>query len=156
MDLTRLRALLRRHRRIALDTSVFIYQLEGNPRYSPLTAPLFAWLEGGSRSGVTSTITLAEILVHPYRKFGDRGTDELFATLTTFPNLSWVAPDIPISDQAARIRATHRLRLPDAIHAATALLAGATALVTNDPVFRRVPDLDILVLDDLFRDVPKT
>jgi hypothetical protein len=45
LGLTRLRAFLRRHRRIALDTSVFIYQLENHPRYAVLTDPIFEWLE---------------------------------------------------------------------------------------------------------------
>ena len=43
--MTRLRAYLRRHRRIGLDTSLFIYQLEGNARYLVLTDPVFAWIE---------------------------------------------------------------------------------------------------------------
>ena len=36
---------LRRHQRIALDTSVFIYQLEANLKYLPLTDHIFSWLE---------------------------------------------------------------------------------------------------------------
>jgi len=39
-----LRAFLRRHRRIALDTSVFIYQLEANARYLALTDHIFTWI----------------------------------------------------------------------------------------------------------------
>jgi predicted nucleic acid-binding protein len=37
-----------------------------------------------------------------------------------------------ISARAARIRADHGLRTPDAIHAATALNSGAAGMVTND------------------------
>ena len=66
MDLTRLRAFLRHHRRIAVDTSVFIYQLEANPRYVGLTDPIFTWLERPDHSAVTSTITMTELLVQPY------------------------------------------------------------------------------------------
>jgi len=51
--------------------------------------------------------------------------------------------------RAAQIRADHNLRTPDAIHAATALAAGVTGFITNDPVFRRIESLEVLVLDDL-------
>ncbi|HTC33476.1 MAG TPA: hypothetical protein VK724_08895 [Bryobacteraceae bacterium] len=51
---------LRRHRRIALDTSVFIYQLEANPRYLGLTDPVFAWLEQPEHTAVTSAVTMME------------------------------------------------------------------------------------------------
>ncbi|MFN0021904.1 MAG: PIN domain-containing protein [Pirellulaceae bacterium] len=38
---------------------------------------------------------------------------------------------------------------PDAIHAATAILAGATLLVTNDYNLRQVTELSVAVLNDL-------
>lgn len=49
---------------------------------------------------------------------------------------------------AARVRAIHRLRTPDALQAATAIEARVTAMLTTDPIFKRVPDFDTLVLDD--------
>jgi len=146
--LTALRAFLRRHRRIALDTSVFIYQLEANPPYLGLTDPVFAWLERPEHTGVTSTITMTELLVPTYRGGGEQA-DEFYALLTTYPNLDWIAPGLEIADSAARIRAAHRLRTPDALQAATAVYARATGLITNDPVFQRVEGLETLVLDGL-------
>jgi predicted nucleic acid-binding protein len=156
--LTRLRAFLRHHRRIALDTSVFIYQLEANPRYVGLTDHIFAWLERArlgqpDHGAITSTITLTELLVQPYRDSGadpsQQRVNEIYALLATVPNLHWVAADLEIADAAARIRAAHRLRTPDALQAATAVRAGVTGLITNDPVFERVPDFETLLLDHL-------
>jgi len=149
LGLTRLRAFLRRHRRIALDTSVFIYQLENHPRYAVLADPIFEWLERPDHRAVTSTITMTELLVQPYRESGAPRVDEFYALLARYPNLDWIAPDLEVADLAARIRAEHRLRTPDALQAATALRAQATALVTNDPVFERVEAFETLVLDRL-------
>ena len=143
----RLRSFLGRHQRIALDTSVFIYQLEANNRYSNLTDEVFAWLERASHAAVTSTITMTELLVQPYRMADDRQVDEFYALLSTFPNLDWVAPSLLIADTAARIRATHRLRTPDALQAATAIHSDTTGLITNDSVFERVKDFETLVLE---------
>ena len=149
MDLTRLRAFLRHHRRVALDTSVFIYQLEANPRYVGLTDPIFTWMERPDHAAVTSTITMTELLVQPYRSFGEQRAGEFYALLATYPNLAWIAPNLEVADIAARIRAAHRLRTPDALQAATAVHAQATALVTNDPVFARIDAFETLVLDQL-------
>ena len=145
--MTVLREFLRRHRRIALDTSVFIYQLEANPRYLGLTDPVFAWLERPGHAAVTSTITMTELLVPAYRSGAEQQVNDFYGLLTIYPNLDWIAPSLEIADIAARIRAAHRLRTPDALQAATAMHAQATGLITNDPVFERVEGLEALVLD---------
>ena len=149
MGLEELRAFLRRHRRIALDTSVFIYQLEANPRYVPLTDHIFTWLERPGSEAVTSTITMTELLVEPYRNSDEQQVDEFYGLLSTYPNLRWIAPDLEIADTAARLRALHRLRTPNALQAATAAFAGVEALITNDAVFKRVQMFETMILDQL-------
>ena len=149
MGLKHLRAFLRRHRLIALDTSVFIYQLEANPRYLPLTCHIFSWLEGPDSKAVTSTVTMTELLVQPYCESDNQRVDEFYGLLSTYPNLDWIAPHLEIADVAARLRALHRLRTPDALQAATAEHAGATGFITNDAVFERVKTFETLVLDRL-------
>lgn len=149
MGLERLRTFLRRHRRVALDTSIFIYQLETNPRYLAFTDHIFSWLERPGSKAVTSTITMTELLVQPYRDSDEQRVDEFYGLLSTYPNLDWIAPNLEIADLAARIRALHRLRTPDALQAATAVHTLATGLITNDPVFERVTDFETVVLDKL-------
>jgi len=126
LGVERLRAFLRRHRRVALDTSIFIYQLESNPKYLAYTD-----------------------LVLPYREGDEQQADDFYGLLSTYPNLDWIAPNLEIAELAARIRALHRLRIPDALQAATAEHSLATGLITNDSVFRRVEKFQTLVLDDL-------
>ena len=149
MALGPLRAFLRRHRRIALDTSAFIYQLEANARYVALTDQIFTWIERPGGKAVTSTITMTELLVQPYRAADQQQADEFYVILSTYPNLEWIAPNLEIADRAAKLRALHGLRTPDALQAATAVHAGATGLVTNDPVFERAKDFETLLLDKL-------
>ena len=149
MGVDRLRAFLRHHRRIALDTSIFIYQLEANPRYLPDTDHIFSWLERPGSKAITSTITMTELLVQPCRDHNEQRADEFYGLLSTYPNLDWIAPNLEIADLAARVRALHRLRTPDALQAATAVHTLATGLITNDPVFERVTDFETIVLDKL-------
>ena len=58
----------------------------------------------------------------------------------------------PITDQilisAANIRAQSGLKLPDAIHAATALTSQCTAVLTNDSGFNRVSGINLFLLKD--------
>lgn len=149
MGLTRLDDFLSRHKRIALDTNVFIYQLEANPRYSGLTDRIFAWIERPGHSAVTAAITMTEVLVKPYQSAAEQRANEFYGLLTAYPNLDWIALDLDIAGSAARIRATHRLRTPDALQAACAIHAHATGMITNDPVFGRVAAFETLLLNDV-------
>jgi predicted nucleic acid-binding protein len=144
---------LNRHRKVGLDTSVFIYQVEESEKYFQLTDPIFTWLEGPRSAAVTSTITLLELLVQPYRSGDIDRVNKFYALLSTFPHLQWIGPTLDIADRGARLRADHHLRTPDAIQAATALCAGATGFVSNDTAFQRVAGLEVLVLDDLLEKV---
>lgn len=149
MGVERLRAFLRRHRRIALDTSIFIYHLQPNPKYLPFTDPIFSWLERPESKGITSTITMAELLVLPYREDDEQQANDFYGLLSTYPNLDWIAQNLEIAELAARIRALYRLQTPDALQAATAAHSQATGLITNDAIFERVEGFQTLVLDAL-------
>lgn len=91
---------------------------------------------------------MTEVLVQPYLNSDEQRVDAFYSVLSTYPNLEWVAPNLEVADIAARLRAQYRVRTPDALQAATALYTNATGLVTNDAIFKRVADLDVLLLDD--------
>jgi predicted nucleic acid-binding protein len=59
---------------------------------------------------------------------------------------SWqmVALTAGIAASAARLRASLRLKLPDAVHAANAIAINAVALITHDRDFTRVRSLRVL------------
>jgi predicted nucleic acid-binding protein len=149
LGIERLHAFLRRHRRLALDTSVFIYQAQSHPKYSSVTHPLFSWLEKPASIAVTSTVTLTEVLVQPIRSENEELVREFFALLTRYPNLEWVPVSVQIAALAARYRAQYGMRTPDAIQGATGVYSEVSAFITNDAAFKRIPELDILLLDDL-------
>ena len=92
---------------------------------------------------------MTELLVQPYRDSDEDRVSEFYGLLSTYPNLDWISPDLETADLAARMRAAHRLRTPDALQAACAVRAGATRLITNDPAFERIGGFETLVLDHL-------
>ena len=149
MGLEQLDAFLRRHRCVAIDASPFIYQLQDNPRYLPATNKIFTWLERAGSSGVTSCLTLTELLVQPMKEGDEDRVEEFFGLLTRYPHLEWVPVSVPIAARAARLRVMHRLRTPDAILAATAVYSKATGLISNDTLFRRLDEIQVMLLDDV-------
>ena len=52
---------------IALDTAPIIYFIEGRSPYAALIRPFFEALDAGEFLAITSTLTIIEVLVHPYR-----------------------------------------------------------------------------------------
>jgi predicted nucleic acid-binding protein len=100
---------------------------------------------------MTSTITMLEVLVQPYRDSDQERVDSFYALLSTYPHFRWVDTSLQIADRAAQLRAKFNLKTPDAIQAATAIASAATGFISNDPIFRRLPDLQIMILDDLLR-----
>ncbi|MCC8109480.1 MAG: twitching motility protein PilT [Planctomycetes bacterium] len=53
---------------VGLDTAPLIYFIEKHPEYHPRVRPFFQAVEQGVFEVVTSTITIAEVLVHPFRR----------------------------------------------------------------------------------------
>lgn len=133
---------------LSADTSVFLYHFENHLKYSDLTQLLLDSLDSGQFRATVSVVVIAEILAGPYRT-GDVGiAGEYLRAFRLIRNLTVAEVSQPIAIRAARLRGELGLRLPDAIVAATALEAGAGALVTNDRVFRRLSDLPVVLLDD--------
>lgn len=134
---------------VGLDTAIFIYHFEKHPRYFPLTQELFADIEAGLRKGVTSTITLMEIIVKPLALGRQDVARKYEALLVNFPNLDIVDLDRNVIRQAARLRAEYRIRPPDALQASVSMLYGAEVLITNDALLKRLQGkLEVIVLDD--------
>jgi predicted nucleic acid-binding protein len=146
-----LQDLLKNHPVIGLDTSIFIYHLEDHPRYSPLTEIIFNALEKGINKGVTSYLTLMEILVKPKTEGLLQVARDYEYYLTTFPNLTFYEMGLDVAQKASDVRSADRIKAPDAIQLATAVLYGATAFFTNDKIFERVKGVDIFILDKLLK-----
>lgn len=136
--------------KVGLDTTIFIYHFENHPIYSPLTEELLSSIEKGVRKGITSSITLMEIIVKPLSLGRYDVARKYEALLMNFPNLEVVDLDRNVIRQAARLRAEYRIRPPDALQVSACILSGAEVFITND---RRIGQLreikEIIILDDL-------
>lgn len=149
MSLSDLRRDLARHKLVLLDTMVFSYQLADHPRYAPLTSVVLQAIESGQVAGLTTTLTLAELLTVPAKAGAKQAMRDYEIYLTRFPNLKILPLDKALARETAWVRGATGLRTPDAIQIAAARLAGADALITNDRRWaRQVADPPLLLLDD--------
>jgi predicted nucleic acid-binding protein len=126
---------------LLMDSAPIIYFLEGHRKFAPHFKPLFAAHAVGRLRFAVTTITIAEVLTGPLRAGNDALARRYRAILE-----SWqaVALDVDIAESAARLRASLRLKLADAVQAASALAINAAALVMHDRDFSRVHSLRII------------
>ena len=120
---------------VALDTVALIFFLERHETFGEPAARLFERIETGALRASMSTLVLTELLVPLYRAGRARDVSALARRLENFRNLESRSVDPLVATEAARLRARHGLRTPDAIHAASAVLAGAAGIVTHDRAF---------------------
>ena len=126
---------------LLVDTAPIVYQLEGHPQYAARFCSVFEAHAASRVLFAATTITLAEVLTGPLRT-GNEALARRYRGLLQ----SWqlIDLDADIAETAARLRATLRLKLPDAIQAASALAVGAAGLVTHDRDFSRLKELRVL------------
>jgi predicted nucleic acid-binding protein len=134
---------------VYVDANVVIFRVEQIEPHLSTSEPLWSAMERGVCPVVSSTLTLMEVLVKPLR-VGDPVLVALFRNvLLSSAGFTCVPVSQLILESAAQLRATYRLRTPDAIHAATALSENCSLFVTNDQDFKRVPGLNVAVLSDV-------
>jgi uncharacterized protein len=137
------------YRRIALDTSIFIYQFESHSTFGGISDVILRLIWDGRIEGVASIISLMELTTGPY-KYGQIELADLYETrLVGFSNLTLQNVDLSIARAGAVVRARYGFPLPDAIHLATALRFGADTFVTNDRRLQQFDELPVTLLSDL-------
>ncbi|HZZ43250.1 MAG TPA: PIN domain-containing protein [Tepidisphaeraceae bacterium] len=133
-----------------LDTNVFIYTLNAFPTLAPILTRLFTIIDIGQLQAITSELTLAELLVKPMRDGDIHAQQTCQSILLNNPRLTLMPIARHTLIESARLRAGSTLKLPDALHLATAILSGCDIFLTNDTHFRLpTSPINILLLSDL-------
>ena len=137
-------------KKVALDTVVFIYTLEGNIEFGNCAREIFEAIEQNRCQGYASDLVLAELMVKPLREEKPEIAEEYASELPNFPNLTFFSPTRDIIISAAKLRGKTNLKLIDALHLATAIETGCQIFITNDAGMQcDVADIDIWLLSDL-------
>jgi predicted nucleic acid-binding protein len=140
---------LREVRRLGFDTAPMIYFVEAHPEYDAQITPIFERIEQDELEGITSVITLLEVLVQPIRLNCIDLASRYRQLLLESERFSVLPITVEIAELAADPRARYNLRTPDALQVATALAHRCEAFLTNDARLKRVAEIRVLTLEEL-------
>jgi predicted nucleic acid-binding protein len=117
--------------RIYWDTMLFAYWIEENPAYEKQMRHIISRMKERNDQLCTSTFTLSEILVAPYKMHAAQ-TAQRIRDILRPPVVEIIPFTFETADHYANIRATQAISPPDAIHLACAAQAGIDLFLTND------------------------
>lgn len=134
---------------LGIETAPFIYFVERHPAYVDRMRAIFQRVDSGSPRVMTSVITLTEVLVMPIMTGHTQYEQAYRDMLLNTAQITALPVSATIADRAAHLRVQYGLRTPDALHVATAIIAGCDAFLTNDFGLKQVREVQVLLLDEL-------
>ncbi|MBU4373378.1 MAG: PIN domain-containing protein [Euryarchaeota archaeon] len=135
------------YRRIGLDTNVIIYYIEEHPVFLKKVEPLIERIVEGKAIGITSYVTLLELLVKPIKEERFDLVEQYKTILMT--QLEMVPLDESVSLRAAELRAKYGIKTPDAIQLASVIFKNGDVFITNDGRLDAVEEINVLTLRDI-------
>jgi predicted nucleic acid-binding protein len=125
---------------------MFIYLLESNPEFLPRVDRIRKQMEARGDMLVTSVFTMGEVLTRPRRL----GASEAVSSIKHFfqsGRIELLPFTAETADRYSVLRAEFKVSQPDAIHLASAAVAGVDVFVTNDRELQRlhVPGITFIV-----------
>lgn len=137
---------------IYLDTAIVIYSVEKIEPYWSLLEPMWLAAQTGNFTLFGSELLVLETLVKPLQENDTQLTEIYRQLLLESAEIHLLPINLAIIEQAAQLRATYKLKTPDALHAATAMAAYCNLFLTNDKGFRQITELSISLLRDFVVD----
>lgn len=137
--------------RICIDTAPIICFIEKHQKYLNIIRPVFIEIDSENIEAITSTITLLEVLVHPFRTKNENLAERYREILLYSKGLTTFEIFNEVSEMSSKLRAKYSIKTPDAIQIAVGVLYGAGKFLTNDPDLKKVSDIKVLVLDDFLK-----
>jgi predicted nucleic acid-binding protein len=131
--------------RVYLDACIAIYYVERNPALFPAIEASLLPADGPGPRIAYSDLVRLECRVSPLRR-GDQALLARFDAFFNVPGRLAIALDAPVFDSATQLRATHRLKTPDALHLAAAIRGGCDAFWTNDDRLRRAAENHVAIV----------
>lgn len=134
--------------RIYFDTNVWIYAVESYPAFIQELLVLLQSIDQGNQIAITSELSLAEVLVKPLQEQNKARQDAYKKAIVNRKNVFVVPVLREILIDAAQVRADTGLKLPDAIHVATAVRVQCSTFLTNDDRLKSLSSLNVVLLSE--------
>jgi predicted nucleic acid-binding protein len=131
--------------RIFFDTNLFIYFIEDRGERSARVGGILERMSERRDELLSSTLTLAELLVKPFAS-GNVALADRYEKLLSAPGISLLPFDKSSARIYARLRNDKTVKAPDAIQLACAAAARCDLFITNDDRLSRkiVPGIQFI------------
>lgn len=134
---------MKKYSRLAVDTMIIIYLIEGNRVYSESIKKILK----NADEIIFSSFGLGEALVGFEKSENLKEKLKFFSFIESFERLKVVGFGKQEALFFARLRAKYfSLKAPDAIHLATALSSEADAFLTNDRKLPGIKEINVFTL----------
>jgi predicted nucleic acid-binding protein len=132
---------------LCLDSNCVIYLVEHHPVWGPkVTARLAAARSAGDQTAVCD-LARAECLCSPLAK-GDAALLADYQQFFGSPAVNMLPVTATVCEKAAEVRVASgmRIKLPDALHLAAAIVHGCGLFLTNDVKLASCPSIPVEIL----------
>lgn len=121
--------------KIGLDTNIFLNVKNKEKDFYEFSNQILNKIDNNELEAVISIITIAELTVGYYNTNELREKDDFINGIYSNQQYRIIDLDLKVADKSAEIRSQARLKLPDAIITASAILEKCDCLITNDGRF---------------------
>ena len=135
--------------RVYIDTNIFIYFLERHEQYFDAVVPFFQAFSDGLSLAYTGDAVVAETLYKPYQIDDSIRISEFKAFFGDEEFITVLPHTKKVFELAAELAPKRGMKLIDALHYATAALAGCKFIFTNDLNFKSSDSLEVIYLSTL-------
>ncbi len=134
--------------KIFIDTAPLIYLIEKNDLFYETTKEIFATYVTNKYELYTSTITVTEFGVVPYKE-NRKSVITDFEKILNLANINVKDINYPTAETAYKLRAKYQfLKTPDALQLATAIYNNCNKFLTNDKKLKQISEIEIVLISD--------
>ncbi|KCZ71916.1 putative nucleic acid-binding protein, contains PIN domain [Candidatus Methanoperedens nitroreducens] len=133
--------------KIFLDTNIFLAILNEEENWE-LVEKLLLDVHNGKHTGYTSVICISEILSGFYAEDESEKGEMFLTDIKAINNLTITDVDLIIAKDAARIRAKYKIKLPDAMIAASCIVHKCK-LITQDENLKKLKEIEVKSIDKI-------
>jgi len=133
-------------KRVYFDANIFIYLLEHHPDLGEVCLSIVQSAVDKELDGYSGDLVFAELLVKPLKENNARAVQAVKDLFTNDTRIELLPHTKTAFITAAHLRANYKIKLPDALHIATAIENHMDVFLTNDREIPAMREITVLQL----------
>jgi len=131
---------------VYFDANIFIYLLENHSDLGEVCLSIVQSAVDKELDGYSGDLVLAELLVKPLKDNNARAVKAVKDLFSKETRIELLPHKRSTFETAALLRANYKIKLPDALHIATAIENHIEVFLTNDREIPSIPEITVLQL----------